>query len=280
MIRLAISRYLEYYTLTEIIMNAIAIIPARYAATRLPGKLILQKVKEVTGKHIIEHVYSKASEAKTIKKVIVATDDKRIFDIVKQSGGNVEMTPDSISSGTDRIAWIVKNIDSVKELNPDIVVNVQGDEPDIKGEVIDEVVSILHNDQQYSMATIATPIELQDEINDPNAVKVVLDNNGNALYFSRSPIPYNRKPKNSSIYKNENIFLKHLGLYAYRKDFLLKFSSLPCSGLEEIEGLEQLRALSNGYKIKVAITKHNSIGIDTEEDLERFLDRYSVVGIR
>lgn len=255
-------------------MNAIAIIPARYAATRLPGKLILQKVKEITGKHIIEHVYSKASEAKTIKKVIVATDDKRIFDIVKEFGGNVEMTPDNISSGTDRVAWIIKNIDSVKGLNPDIVVNVQGDEPEIEGKVIDKVVSILHNDKKYSMSTIATPIELQDEINDPNAVKVVLDNNGNALYFSRAPIPYNRKPKNSGIYKNEDIFLKHLGLYAYRKDFLLKFSSLPCSRLEEIEGLEQLRALSNGYKIKVAITKHNSIGIDTEEDLERFLDRY------
>lgn len=255
-------------------MNAIAIIPARLASTRLPEKLILPEAKEITGKYIIEHVYNRTCEAKSIKKVIVAADDRRIYSIVKQFGGIVEMTPCDIQSGADRVAWVVKNIDSVKDLNPDIIVNVQGDEPDVSGDVIDDVVSILSDDDHAVMSTAACPIESLDEFQDPHAVKVVLDNSGDALYFSRSAIPYNKNIDGC----NETIktfnALKHIGLYAYKKEFLLRFSSLPPSKLERIEGLEQLRAISNGYKIKVAITHRNFIGIDTREDFERFLNRY------
>lgn len=255
-------------------MNAIAIIPARFASTRLPEKLVLPEAKELTGKYIIEHVYCKTCEAESLKKVIVATDDKRIYSIVKQFGGIAEMTPDNIQSGTDRVVWVIKNIDTVKDLNPDIIVNVQGDEPDISGQVIDNVVSVLSDDERAAMSTLASPIESFNELLDPNAVKVVLDNNGNALYFSRSAIPYNKNTRNCKKDIKPFNALKHIGLYAYRKDFLLKFSNLPDSKLEEIEGLEQLRAISNGYKIKVAITHHNFIGIDTKEDFERFLDRF------
>ena len=255
-------------------MNAIAIIPARFASTRLPGKLILSEAKERTGKYIVEHVYNKTSEAKLVKKVIVATDDERIYNKVKQFGGDVEMTPDDLQSGTDRVAWVIKNIEHVKELDPDIIINVQGDEPDISGEVIDNVVSILSDDDQAVMSTVASPIESLEEFNDPHAVKVVLDNNGNALYFSRTAIPYHKSISNGGNNDKPLAALKHIGLYAFKKDFLLKFSNLTSSTLEEMEDLEQLRVISNGYRIKVAITDHNFVGIDTKEDFNRFLDNY------
>lgn len=256
-------------------MKAIAVIPARYASTRLPGKLILPEAKKITGKYIIEHVYHNTCKAKSIAKVIVATDDSSIFDVVKDFGGEVEMTPANIKSGTDRVEWVVKNVESVKSLNPDIVVNVQGDEPDISGEVIDNVVNILSDDKQASMSTVATPIESLNEFLDPNAVKVVLDNDGNALYFSRAPIPYNKnKGSCKRGLRHLNAF-KHIGLYAFKKDFLLKFFTLPSSKLEEIEGLEQLRVISNGYKIKVSITPYNFIGIDTKDDFEKFLQQFN-----
>ncbi len=255
-------------------MNAIAIIPARFEASRLPGKLILQEAKDVTGKYIIEHVYHNTCRAKKLKQAIIATDDKRIYDIVKQFGGAVAMTPDNINSGTDRAAWVVENVDSIKDLNPDIVVNVQGDEPDLPPEAIDSVVELLNNDELAVMSTIANPIESEDEFLDPNAVKVTLDNMGYALYFSRASIPYTRNPSETETGAAKYNAFKHIGLYAYKKDFLVKYSSLPPSKLEEIECLEQLRAISNGHKIKVAIEPHNSIGIDTKNDFERFLDRY------
>lgn len=255
-------------------MDAIVVIPARFGSTRLPGKPILQEAKEITGRYIIEHVYYGASKARLIKKVIVATDDKRIYSIVKQFGGDVEMTPANLSSGTDRIAWVVKNIDAVKDLNPSIVVNVQGDEPDICGDMIDEAISILRGDSTAVMSTLANKIEDAQEIIDPHVVKVVLDNNGDALYFSRSPIPYVKDIENYVKEVDKCQFLRHIGLYVYRKDFLLDFPTLPVSRLEEIEGLEQLRVLSNGYKIKVAVIPYNPAGIDTREDFERFLERY------
>ena len=258
-------------------MKAIAVIPARYASTRLPGKLILPESKKITGKYIIEHVYHNTCKAKSIEKVIVATDDNRIFDIVKRFGGEVEMTHTDIKSGTDRVEWVVRNVEYVKTFNPDIVVNVQGDEPDISGDVIDNVVKILSDDEEASMSTVATPIESFDEFLDPNAVKVVLDNDSNALYFSRAPIPYN---KNSEFCEKDlrqlNAF-KHIGLYAFKKDFLLKFFTLPNSTLEKIEGLEQLRVISNGYKIKVSIIPNNFIGIDTKDDFNKFLQQFKSI---
>ena len=254
----------------EFSMNAIAVIPARYASTRLPGKLILSEVKELTGKYIIEHVYERTLKASLIKKVIVATDDERIHGIVKEFGGISVMTPDNILSGTDRIAWVVKNVDMVKEFSPDIIVNVQGDEPDISGKVIDSVVSALSDDDQAVMSTAACPIESLAEFADPNAVKVVLDNMNNALYFSRSSIPFTRDPDANQI----TGALKHIGLYAFRKEFLLKFAQLPGSVLENVEALEQLRVISNGYKIKVIMTDRSFLGIDTKQDLDLFLKQY------
>lgn len=255
-------------------MKAIAIIPARYASSRLPEKLILPLAKKVTGKYILEHVYANSCESRTLDKVIIATDHEVIYNLVKEFGGVVEMTPSWLQSGTDRIAWAVKNISSIKELKPDIVVNVQGDEPEIRGDVIDDVVNLLSEDKEAVMSTLAHTIESHDELNDPNSVKVVLDNKNNALYFSRSPIPYNMDNIKLVSDLGNNHFLKHIGLYAYKKDFLLKYSDLPASNLEKIENLEQLRALSNGYKIKVSITDYKSVGIDTEADLKKFLDEF------
>lgn len=248
-------------------MKAVVIIPARYASTRLPCKLILPEVKSVTGRYIIEHVYQNVKQAKRIHKVIVATDNQLIYDIVRGFGGDVEMTSVSYTSGTDRIAEVAGRLDA------DIIVNVQGDEPELHASAVDQVIDALVGDNVAVMATVANVITDTSEINNPNVVKVVLDNRGYALYFSRSQIPFVRDSKDP-INEPGITFLRHLGIYAYRRDFLLQYSKLPPSSLEHVEKLEQLRALSNGYKIKVAITGHTSRGIDTREDLTAFLERY------
>lgn len=247
-------------------MKAYAVIPARYGSTRLPGKLILPEAKAVTGKYLLEHVYSRVKEAKSIQGVIVATDDQRIFEVVRSFGGHVKMTSKGHISGTDRVAEVARGLDS------EIIVNVQGDEPDVRPEMIDAVVSTLQGDEEAVMATLANPISSQDELCNPNAVKVVMDNRGYALYFSRSPIPYS--PHSQGPLEDQR-FYRHLGIYSYRRDFLLRYSSLPPSRLEELERLEQLRALSNGYKIKVAVTPHQCYGVDTNEDFRRFLEKFS-----
>ncbi len=248
-------------------VNAVVVIPARYASTRLPGKLILPEVKTHTGRYIIEHVYQHARQAKRIDRVIVATDDQRIYDIIKSFGGNVEMTSPSHNSGTDRIAEVAGRLTS------DIIVNVQGDEPEIKGCMVDQVVEALEINKDAVMSTLAHTIKDAAELDNPHVVKVVLDNQGYALYFSRSPIPYVRDSRDP-IHEPAITFLRHLGIYAYRRDFLLRYSKLPATHLEDAEKLEQLRAVANGYKIKVAITEYTSIGIDTREDLKAFLERY------
>ncbi|MEK7291394.1 MAG: 3-deoxy-manno-octulosonate cytidylyltransferase [Planctomycetota bacterium] len=248
-------------------VKAVVVIPARYAATRLPMKLVLPEVKAVTGRYIIEHVYQNVRLAKRINKVIVATDHRRIFDIVKGFGGEAEMTSSMHTSGTDRIAEVAGRLDA------DIIVNVQGDEPEMNAVMVDQVVDALMEDKEAVMATLANKIKDATELTNPNVVKVVLDNRGYALYFSRSQIPYVRDSKNP-INEQGAVFLRHLGIYAYRRDFLLKYSKLPASSIENLEKLEQLRALSNGYKIKVAITSYASRGIDTKEDLMAFMERY------
>lgn len=248
-------------------VKAVVVIPARYAATRLPMKLVLPEVKVVTGKYIIEHVYQNVKPSKRINRVIVATDSRRIFDIVKGFGGEVEMTSELHTSGTDRIAELAGRLDA------DIIVNVQGDEPEMNAVMVDQVVDTLAEDNEAVMATLANKIKDAAELTNPNVVKVVLDNRGYALYFSRSQIPYVRDSKNP-INEQGAVFLRHLGIYAYRRDFLLKYSKLPSSCIEDLEKLEQLRALSNGYKIKVAITNYTSRGIDTREDLIAFIERY------
>jgi len=252
-------------------MKIIAIIPARYASTRFPGKPLAM----INGKPIIQYVFEAASKASLINRVIVATDDERIFRKVKEFGGEAWMTSSNHISGTDRISEVAKKIDA------DIIVNVQGDEPLIEPEVINQAVEpFINQNSELYMGTICTEIKSEDELKDPNVVKVVIDRSGYALYFSRSPIPYNRDKWASGQVGKESLessnprtlepcYYKHIGLYVYRKDFLIKFSELSPTPLEETEKLEQLRVLEHGYKIKVIKTDYDSIGVDTPEDLER-----------
>ncbi len=264
--------------------KTVAIIPARYASTRLPGKLIKSEAREYTGKYLIEHVYRKVMEAKKVHEVIIATDDERIAKVVENFGGCVKMTSMNHTSGTDRVAEIASSLDV------DFIVNVQGDEPDIKGSMVDDLIDAMYTEKEAEVCTFANKIRTVEELIDPNVVKVVLDKNSHAMYFSRASIPFIRDGNIHSNFatakkilnevNNDNDtsfhFLKHLGIYMYRKDFLLSFSSLPIPKEEELEKLEQLRVLSNGYKIKVVVTPSTSEGIDTPEDFERFLEKYSI----
>ncbi|MDR4506794.1 MAG: 3-deoxy-manno-octulosonate cytidylyltransferase [Candidatus Brocadiaceae bacterium] len=249
-------------------MGSVVLIPARYASKRLHAKLVLPEVKSVTGRYMIEHVYQNVKEAKKIDRVIVATDSKDIYDVVKGFGGEVEMTSTAHKSGTDRIAEVAARIEA------DIIVNVQGDEPEVNPAMVDQLIDTLREDKQAKMATLAHKMEDLVEITDPNVVKVVLDNSGYALYFSRAKIPYVRDEKDGDG-NPHSIFLRHIGIYAYQREFLLRYSTLPASPLEHDEKLEQLRALSNGYKIKVALTHYLPIGIDTRDDLNLFMERYN-----
>jgi len=245
--------------------NAVVIIPARFDSTRFPGK----PLSILNGKILIKHVYEHASDAKLVDSVMVATDDQRIFDAVTSFGGKVVMTSGSHESGTDRIAEVVADIEC------EVVVNVQGDEPFIRPEMIDDVVDLLYNDTKASISILATMITGDDEIKSPNVVKVVVDDDGFALYFSRSPIPYYRddwKDLGDVAYNADDIVIfKHIGIYGYRKDDLLKFSSMPRGRLENIEKLEQLRALACGMKIKVKVkeTEFDTFSIDTIDDLRK-----------
>ncbi len=245
-------------------MNAIVIIPARYASTRLPGKPILERVREATGKYLIQHVCDQAALAPSVRRVIVATDDERIAEVVRGFGGDARMTSDSHRSGTDRIAEVAATLDAP------IIVNVQGDEPDIQSAQIEQVIQLLAADAEAMMSTLASPITDETHWLNPANVKVVVGTDGRALYFSRSPIPHIRDseglPDDPPCRP-----LQHLGIYAYRRDFLLSYADLPASPLEDSEKLEQLRALAAGYRIGVGITHHRSIGIDTPEDLESWL---------
>lgn len=237
-------------------MSITAVIPARYASTRLPGKPLL----EIAGKPMIQHVYERARKAELVNKVIVATDDERIFDVVKRFGGEAVMTSDAHKSGTDRLAEVASSLES------HIIVNVQGDEPMIDPAMIDEAIRPLIGDGSIFMGSLKAEIKDEIELNNPNIVKVVVDRNDFALYFSRYPIPYFRDGAPESSPKGH---FKHIGLYVYRTKFLLEYAGMPQTPLEEAEKLEQLRALENGYRIKVPTTKLQSVGVDTEEDLER-----------
>ncbi|MBR1730659.1 MAG: 3-deoxy-manno-octulosonate cytidylyltransferase [Selenomonadaceae bacterium] len=240
-------------------MKSICVIPARYSSTRLPGK----PLKEICGVPMICIVYDRASQAKLIDKAIVATDDERIFKAVKDHGGEVMMTRADHPTGTDRLAEVANNFDNV-----DLIVNVQGDEPLIEPSLIDALISLFNDDENLQMATVATELKDIEEIKNPNNVKVVTDQNNYALYFSRSQIPY---PRNA----NKSPFYKHIGIYAYRREFLLKYAKMSPTPLEQSESLEQLRALENGYKIKVLHSDNQFIGVDTEEDLKIVNEIYS-----
>ncbi|MBN1405488.1 MAG: 3-deoxy-manno-octulosonate cytidylyltransferase [Candidatus Omnitrophica bacterium] len=233
-------------------MKAIGIIPARYAASRFEGKVLA----DLLGRPVIQHVWERAKKARTLEGLIVAADDERIIKVVESFGGKAVFTSKSHPSGTDRLREIANPMDV------DIVVNIQADEPLIHPFMIDEVVNALSEKPGISMATLYKKIDNPEDIDNPNVVKVVVDKDDFALYFSRSAIPFYR-------HNNSRIYYKHIGLYAYTKDFLFTFANLPPSYLEKAEALEQLRALENGYKIKVLETKYNTIGIDTPQDLEK-----------
>ena len=228
------------------------IIPARYGSTRLPGKPLL----DIAGKPLIERVYEQAKKAKVPAAVIVATDDERIQKVVEKFGGTAVLTSRDHATGTDRLAEVAQQLDDCE-----IIVNVQGDEPLIAPELIDQLATRLAAAEEWSMATVSAPLAQEDWQN-PNAVKLVTNLQGEAIYFSRSLIPY---PRHENKYQPR----KHIGIYAYRRDFLLRFADLPPTPLEEAESLEQLRALEHGYRIGVIETTKKLIGIDTLEDLLR-----------
>ncbi len=211
---------------------------------------------------MIEHVYVRAAAARNVDDVIVATDDPRIADAVTKFGGNVRMTSPHHLTGTDRLAEVAAGLDC------DLIVNVQGDEPLIEPDTIDAAIEPFRDDADLLMSTVSTPISNNDAIADPHVVKVVSDVRGFALYFSRSAIPYPRGARATSY--------KHLGLYVYRREFLRRIAALAPTALERSESLEQLRVLENGFAIKVVETRHDSIGVDTPEDLERVLGAWTL----
>jgi 3-deoxy-manno-octulosonate cytidylyltransferase (CMP-KDO synthetase) len=240
------------------------VIPARLASTRLPRKLLLNE----TGKTLIEHTYHAAGRATKPVSVIVAADHDEIASAVRAFGGEVVMTSPDCASGTDRVAEVARTLNDA-----DILVNVQGDEPELSGEAIDLVVELLEANPATVMATLATPIRCRKKLNDPSCVKVVFDSSGKALYFSRSPIPHVREWNDEHLQAETPLFYQHIGLYAYRRDFLLKMASLPRTPLEKLENLEQLRVLEHGHAIAVGIIEEASIGIDTPADYAEFVAR-------
>ena len=240
-------------------MRVAAIIPARYGSTRLPGKPLV----DIGGKPMVWRVYEQASGASLVDETWVATDDKRVYDVVVGLGGKALMTSPDHPSGTDRLA------EAAGSVQADIYVNVQGDEPLIPPGLIDEAIRPLIDDPSLNMATAARETSDPAEIADPGVVKVVLDEKGFALYFSRAPIPFQRDIWGGPFYITGGSCLKHIGLYAYRRDFLLRYAKMRPTGPEQAEKLEQLRALGHGERIRVAVTNYESFGVDTREDLEK-----------
>ena len=236
-------------------MDVIGVIPARYGSSRFEGKVLA----DILGKPMIQHVWETAQKAKLLNDLIIACDDERIVKVAKDFGAKVTLTAKGHTSGTDRITEVVNPLD-VK-----IVVNIQADEPLIQPITIDNLARVLLDDSSVYMATVVKKIKSKEELQDPNVVKVVVDRQGYALYFSRAGIPYFREEKKAP---DISICYKHLGIYAYTKDFLFTYTNLPVSRLEKAEQLEQLRAQEAGYRIKVMETEYDSIGVDTPEDLE------------
>ena len=232
-------------------MKTLAVIPARYASSRLPGKALIP----IAGVPLVIRVLSNVQKCKTIDKVVVATDDSRIADAVRKYGGDVIMTPADLPSGGDRVAWVSREIPS------EFVLNVQVDDPLVNSEMIDPLVVELERDSSIMLALLAKRIEKMEEVVAESCVKMVFDKDGRAMYFSRSPIPYP--------IKEDGIWFKHIGPYAWRRDFLLEFSSWEQTPLEKAESLEMLRVLEKGYSIKCVLTENDTIEIDTPRDLEK-----------
>jgi 3-deoxy-manno-octulosonate cytidylyltransferase (CMP-KDO synthetase) len=231
----------------------LGVIPARYASSRFPGKALAT----LDSRTMLEHVHERVSMARYLTTVVIATDDPRIFDEARRFGARVRMTRPEHASGTDRVAEVASAFE-----DSELVVNIQGDEPLIDPNAIDAAVIPLLEEPAIPMGTLKKRIENPAEFSDPNVVKVVTDRFENAIYFSRATIPYSRDGKAVPLYK-------HIGLYVYRRDFLLRYSELPMGPLEQMERLEQLRALENGFRIRVVETDYECMGVDTPEDLER-----------
>jgi len=236
-------------------MDVIGVIPARYSSTRFAGKVLV----DISGKPMIQHVWERARKSLLLEEIIIACDDQRVAEAARSFGAKVAITSKDHASGTDRI------IEVINPLEVKIVINIQGDEPLIHPTMIDAVAQALLDEPVVSMATIMKRLKDPQEINDPNVVKVVVDKDSFALYFSRSPIPC--LAQNSKV--ESPVYYKHIGLYGYTKDFLFTYRNLPISSLEKTECLEQLRVLEEGFRIKVLETKYDTVGIDTPQDLEK-----------
>ena len=235
--------------------EAAGIIPARYGATRFPGKPLAM----IVGKPLIQRVYEQARKAKNLQRLIIATDDERIMSAARAFGADVQMTSPDHQSGTERVAEVAEGLDTP------IIINIQGDEPLLQGQMIDDLVGVLQDDS-IPMATLASKVTELERIQNQDIVKVVADKNGKALYFSRSPLPF----------QSADYFNQHIGIYGYQKEFLMQFHALPVSRLEACEKLEQLRALENGYTIKIISTPFQVLSVDTPEDImavEKFIQK-------
>lgn len=240
------------------------IIPARLASTRLPRKLLLRE----TGQTVLEHTYRAASQSRLAGGICVAADHEEIAAEARRFGGDVQLTSPTCASGTDRIAEVARNMPDV-----DIFVNVQGDEPEIEGAAIDQLIALLSGDPTAVAATLATPLRSAEKLASASCVKVVFDHRHRALYFSRSPIPHARDFRPELLEQEPPVYYQHLGLYAYRRDFLLELAKLPQTPLEKLESLEQLRILENGRTLLVGVVQHAAAGIDTPADYRAFVAR-------
>lgn len=243
-------------------MKTVIIIPARYKSVRFPGKALI----DIMGKPLIQYVYENALKIKEVDEIYIATDDSRIYNAVIAFGGKVVMTSPLHKSGGDRVAEAAKYIET------DIIVNLQGDEPVVEPESVYNLIITMKNDPTLNMTTLIHRIKEMEEFKNPNVVKAVIDKEGYALYFSRAPIPFDRAQLGDNYSQISLGFdaYRHVGIYAYRKEFLLKISSISPAPLEQLECLEQLRVLEYGYKIKTIPSNTISLGIDTPEDLEKF----------
>jgi len=244
-------------------MKTAIVIPARYQSKRLPGKPLLRQ----TGKYLVQHVYERACQCRRASQVVVATDDCRIEAAVRSFGGQVVLTRRDHPSGTDRVAEVARGLDA------DLIINLQGDEPLVDPASLDLLAELLESNREAQMATLAVPLQSAEQWHDPNCVKVVLDSFGRALYFSRSPIPFVRDGQPDFTLQPPR-FLQHLGLYAYRRPYLLSLAALPPEPLEELEQLEQLRVIALGHSIQVGIVRQRAVGVDTYADYQRFVQAY------
>ena len=243
----------------------IGVIPARFASSRLMGK----PLADICGKPMIQHTFENAGKSKLISRMIIAVDDEKVASVAKSFGAEVVMTPKDIQTGSDRIAYVIKDIK-----NADVNVYIQGDEPLMNGTMIDQAIEPLVFDKSVNVSTLAKRILSVQEFKSPSIPKVVFDYNNFALYFSRSPIPFVRDARSNLERITKGEVYKHIGLYVYRKEYLQRFTKLEPTDLEEMEKLEQLRMLENGFKIKIVVTEFENIAVDTPDDLARARQYY------